>query len=132
MTEEFVIYSDGAARGNPGPAAYGFVILQKGEIVAQGSERLGTTTNNVAEYQGIICGLKKALELKASSIILRSDSELLVRQITGAYRVKAAHLQGLHQEAVGLLKRFKSYQVEHVPREQNGLADALANRALDR
>ena len=100
-------------------------------IVAEGGGKLGYTTNNVAEYEGLIRGLNKGLELGIKNIIVKSDSELMVRQINGKYKVKAPQLKPLHEKALQILSRFKSHHVLHVPREENSLADRLANRALD-
>jgi ribonuclease HI len=125
------LFCDGASRGNPGPGSYGFVVFSDGEIVDQQGARLGTVTNNVAEYQGLVSGLKRCLELGAAEITVKSDSELLVRQLNGQYKVKAPQLKILFDEAKGLLHRFKKTSISHVRREENSLADALANEALD-
>ena len=123
---------DGGSRGNPGPAAYGFVLTDpKGtEVVARG-EYIGTATNNVAEYQALIAGLNSALAQGASSIAVRMDSELVVRQMTGVYKVKNAGLKPLFEEAKRLAGRFGSFEIAHVRREHNARADAEANKALD-
>ena len=126
------LHVDGASRGNPGAAGFGVhVTAPDGRSVAELFGYLGTATNNVAEYQALLHGLRFALARGATSVEVFSDSELLVRQIEGRYRVKNAGLQPLHREAQGLLARFASARVRHVPREQNREADALANRALD-
>jgi ribonuclease HI len=123
---------DGAARGNPGPAGIGVQITnQKGEVLAEIAEGLGTTTNNVAEYTAVIEGLKRAVELGASEVRLRSDSQLLVFQLTGKYRVKSPHLVGLHREVLSEAKRFAKITFEHVPRERNKEPDRLANEGVD-
>lgn len=123
---------DGACRGNPGAAGFGVhVTATDGSEVAALFGYLGRATNNVAEYQALLHGLRFALERGASSVEVFSDSELLVRQLEGRYRVKNAGLVPLHREAQGLLARFAKARVAHVPREQNRDADALANRALD-
>jgi ribonuclease HI len=126
------LFCDGASRGNPGPGAYGFVVFSGSEIVARSGACLGTVTNNVAEYQGLVNGLKRCLELGAREITVKSDSELLVRQLNGQYKVKAPQLKVLFDEARTLLQQFKKTSVSHVRREENSLADALANEALDR
>jgi len=126
-----VLYCDGGSRGNPGPAGYGFVLLENGQPVAEGRGFAGSTTNNVAEYQGLIAGLEKAKSLGARAIMVRSDSELLVRQINGSYRVKNLRLKPLFERAQSLLRCFSSWRVEHVPREENRRADQLANEAMD-
>ena len=127
----WVIYTDGAARGNPGPAALGAVVIDpQGRIAAEVSEALGVQTNNVAEYRGLIAGLEKALELGARHVEVRMDSELLVHQATGRYRVKHPGLIPLAQRAAELRRGFESVTFKHVRRELNKQADALANRAL--
>ena len=126
-----VIYCDGASSGNPGPAAVGVVIADATgcELLAWG-EGIGRATNNVAEYRAAIAGLQKALELGARSVELRADSELLVRQIRGQYRVKNAGLQPLHAKVLELLARFERWSACHIPREKNARADALASAAV--
>lgn len=127
-----VLYCDGASRGNPGPASVGAILYDPdGETVCEISEQIGETTNNVAEYAAVIMGLKAALELDVEAISVRLDSQLLVRQLEGRYKVKAAHLKPLHREAATLLADFEDVELVHVPREQNAVADALANAALD-
>lgn len=127
-----VLYADGASRGNPGPAAIGFVLYDgSGLPVAEIGGVIGETTNNVAEYRALIAGLQLALERDVTSIEVRLDSLLLVKQVNGLYRVKAKHLKPLHREAVKLLEQFDEAMVGHVPREENTVADALANEALD-
>ena len=126
------LYADGGSRGNPGPAAFGAVLFDEdGGVLREVSGFLGTSTNNVAEWSGLIAGLEAALELGVDEIDARLDSQLVVRQIIGAYRVKQAHLMPLHAKAKSLLRRFSSSHVSHVPREQNKEADALVNQVLD-
>lgn len=126
------LYTDGAARGNPGPAGAGAVILNpEGHIVAKMGKFLGESTNNVAEYMGLILGLKRAKAMGIRELEVFADSELLVKQLAGEYAVKAEHLQPLHAEAKGLLEAFDWIQVRHIPREENGQADAMSNRAID-
>ena len=127
----FTINIDGAARGNPGPAAFAYVIRHDGETVLEGNGRLGDTTNNVAEYTALVEALAKAKELKASAVLIRSDSELLVKQMNGQYRVKHEGLIPLHREASQLASEFKSVAYSHVPREENRDADRLCNEALN-
>lgn len=123
---------DGAARGNPGPAGCGAVICdEKGAVVRALSRYLGHATNNVAEYQALLMGLEVLIELKRNKIVVQSDSQLLVRQINGEYRVKDEKLKELYQRATGLLRQFGSYRIVHVPRECNKAADRLANRGID-
>jgi ribonuclease HI len=126
------LYTDGAARGNPGPAGAGAVIVNAdGHIVAKVGKFLGESTNNVAEYMGLILGLKRAKAMGIKEIEVLSDSELLVKQLAGDYAVKADHLKPLHDEAKELLKGFGWIEVRHIPREENGQADAMSNRAID-
>ena len=126
------LHADGAARGNPGPAAYGFVLdSPQGAEVAAGGEAIGRATNNVAEYRGLIAGLERALALGVRRLEARMDSELVVRQMTGQYRVRNHGLVPLHRRARELSLGFEAWSIEHVRREQNKRADALANRALD-
>jgi len=126
------LYTDGAARGNPGPAGAGAVILNPdGHIVAKLGKFLGDSTNNVAEYMGLILGLKRAKAMGIKELEVYSDSELLVKQLAGEYQVKADHLRPLHDEARSLLQGFSFIQVRHIPREENAQADAMSNRAID-
>jgi len=126
------LHVDGASRGNPGEAGFGVhVTAEDGSAVASLYGYLGKATNNVAEYQALLHGLRFAISRGASRVEVFSDSELLVRQIEGRYRVKNAGLQPLHREAQSLLARFERSRVAHVPRERNREADALANRAVD-
>jgi ribonuclease HI len=126
------VFSDGAARGNPGPAGAGAVILDKdGRVVERLGKFLGRQTNNVAEYEGLLLGLRRALELGAREIDVRADSQLLIRQLEGSYRVKNAGLAPLFNEAQRLLRQFDKVSLQHVPREENALADEMSNRAID-
>ena len=128
----FVLYCDGASRGNPGPASIGAVLYFGDVAVAEISEGIGETTNNVAEYRALIAGLERALELDADDLEIRLDSLLLVKQIDGEYRVKAPGLKPLHARVMQLIGELGATSVVHVPREENTVADALANAALDR
>jgi len=130
-TKKYILYCDGASRGNPGPASYGFVLFCDDEIVAQEGGRLGITTNNVAEYEGLIRGLQRSLQLGVSALTVKCDSELMVRQISGEYKVKSALLLPLFQKVRRLLEKMEAATVKHIPREENQLADSLANQALD-
>ncbi|MHC4591933.1 MAG: ribonuclease HI family protein [Planctomycetota bacterium] len=123
------LYCDGASRGNPGPAGVGMVITtaEGGEVLAWGAA-IGKATNNVAEYRAAIEGLKKALGLQVGRVCLLTDSELLIRQLRGEYKVKNAGLKPLHAEASALLKQFGSWEAQHIPRDENKKADALAAR----
>jgi len=126
------LYTDGAARGNPGPAGAGAVIVSpNGHVVAKIGKFLGDSTNNVAEYTGLILGLKRARAMGIKELDVYSDSELLVKQLSGDYAVKADHLKPLHDEAQALLRAFPEVQVTHIPREQNAAADEMSNRAID-
>ncbi len=127
------IYTDGAARGNPGPAGAGAHIQDEhGNTIAQDYRYLGEATNNVAEYQALLLGMERARELGAARIEMRADSQLVVRQLCGEYRVRNPVLQGLHARVLALASEFESVEYTHVPREQNREADRLANRAIDR
>ncbi len=124
------LYSDGASLGNPGPAGAGFVLsTEDGETVAEGSLPLPIVTSNVAEYRALIAGVQEAVRRGVRKLHVFSDSELLCRQLTGAYRVKSPALKPLYQQVRGLLSKFAEFGVEHVPREENRRADALAARA---
>lgn len=130
------IYADGGSRGNPGPAASGaalYRVLPGGAIerIGEATKYLGHTTNNQAEYTAVVIGLQKARELGATEIELVMDSELVVRQLKGEYRVKHPELQERYREVLAALKPFASFTVRHVPRAQNKDADALVNRVLD-
>lgn len=128
-----IAYADGASRGNPGPASYGIVLLsEEGEQLHRACRYLGRATNNQAEYQGAIAALEAALGLGAQEVELRMDSELVVRQLSGRYRVRNPRLIPLHKRMLGLRSRFQRVEVRHVPREQNRVADRLANEALNR
>lgn len=123
---------DGAARGNPGEAGCGAVICDgTGAVLKELCRYLGHATNNVAEYEGLLMGLEGVLQMGGRRLRVRSDSELLVRQLNGQYRVKDEKLKRLHQRALGLLQRLEAYHIIHVAREHNRLADRLANRAID-
>jgi ribonuclease HI len=125
-------YIDGGSRGNPGPAGYGVHVTDgAGHVVAELYGYLGTATNNTAEYAGLLALLEYARVEGATALRVLSDSELLVKQIKGEYRVKHPGLRVLHEAARRLMAAIPSVEVEHVPREQNVEADALANRAMD-
>jgi ribonuclease HI len=128
---ETTVHIDGAARGNPGPAACAFVLNRPGEPVVEHAELLGNATNNVAEYTALLAALEKAAELGVKSLRVFSDSELLVKQMNGEYRVKHPDLQNLYAEAQHLIKPFDSVALSHVRREQNKRADELCNEVLD-
>jgi ribonuclease HI len=132
---ELVIYCDGGARGNPGPAAIGAVVLDPSTDpptrLATVSERIGVATNNVAEYQALVAALEAARKFPARRVRVRADSQLLVRQLEGRYRVKQQHLRPYYERARELLSEYEGVELTHVPREQNTEADALVNAALD-
>jgi ribonuclease HI len=126
------LFADGGSRGNPGPAASGAVLFdEQGAVLREVGTFLGTATNNVAEWTGLLTGLEAALDLGVDDIAVRLDSELVVKQISGAYRVKHAGLIPLHAKAKVLLRKFARVDVRHVPRKQNAAADALVNQVLD-
>lgn len=123
---------DGGARGNPGPAAIGVVVRNEaGETVEAVAERIGEATNNVAEYRALIRGIEEAASLGADEVELIGDSELIVKQMLGQYKVKNAGMKPLHAEAKAALTAFSGWSIRHVRREQNSEADALVNQALD-
>ncbi len=128
---ELTIYTDGASRNNPGEAGAGAVIKQEGKQVAALTRYLGTTTNNVAEYTAAIIALEHAILLGASRVRLFADSELLVRQLNGRYKVKNEGLKLLYHTVKELIAKIGSVEVQYIPREQNREADALANKAID-
>jgi ribonuclease HI len=129
---EAVLWTDGAARGNPGPAGIGAILKStSGEVLYTGSEFLGHTTNNVAEYKAVLLGLAGALSRGIAHIEVRADSELLIKQLKGEYRVKSPGLRPLFEEARRLIARFESVKLTHIRRELNGEADRLANQGID-
>lgn len=129
---KLIVNTDGGSRGNPGPAACGVVVRSDdGQILMERGQFLGRQTNNVAEYEGVILGLAMARELNADEVELRSDSELLVRQLTGVYRVKNEALKLLYDKVRSAMKPFKGVVIRHVRREENSDADRMCNDALD-
>ncbi|OGQ23445.1 MAG: hypothetical protein A3I05_07895 [Deltaproteobacteria bacterium RIFCSPLOWO2_02_FULL_44_10] len=129
---KIVVYTDGAARGNPGPAGAGGLLLDpEGAVLGEVSAYLGEMTNNQAEYRALLLTLHRAHELGATEIHIFADSELMVKQLNGVYRVKNADLKPLFQETVQQLQKFKQYTIQHLFREKNKRADQLANRAID-
>jgi len=130
--QNYRLYSDGACRGNPGEGGAGAVITDvEGKVIWEGKEYLGHCTNNIAEYKALILGLKGALASGCKKLDVYLDSELLARQINGAYRVKNENLKVLMQDVRSLLSSFDSIQVKHVLRSHNAQADRLANLAID-
>lgn len=129
---EATLFADGGSRGNPGPAASGAVLLDSsGEILERVGRFLGVATNNVAEWTALLIGLEAAANRGIRRLAIRLDSELVVKQVRGEYRVKHADLQPLHRRALALLRRFEYVDIRHVPRKQNVLADRLVNDVLD-
>jgi ribonuclease HI len=130
--ERVVVNVDGGARGNPGPAAIAAVIsTPDGQVIEQRGERIGTATNNVAEYRALLLGLERARELGAREVELIGDSELIVRQVKGEYKVKHADLRPLRDRVADALEHFDRWSIRHVRREENAAADELVNVALD-
>ncbi len=126
------VHVDGGARGNPGPAAIGVVVSDvDGEVLDEVAERIGVATNNVAEYRALLRGLERAAALGAREVDLINDSELVAKQLTGAYRVKHPAMKPLYEEAMSALRGFDRWSIRSVPRAENARADALVNQALD-
>lgn len=130
--DQYTIHSDGGARGNPGPAAIGVVISCSGKVIATISKCIGETTNNQAEYQAVIAGLEKALELKVKDVECILDSELVVKQLNHEYKVKNKELASLFVKAYNISLNFNKVVFRHVRREENKAADRLVNQALDK
>jgi ribonuclease HI len=127
-----IVNTDGGSRGNPGPAAIAAVISDgEGEVISEHAERIGKATNNVAEYRAVLLGIEQAAGLGAPEVDLLCDSELVVRQVIGQYKVKDRTLKGLHAEVLRGLERFELWSIRHVPRDDNTRADALVNDVLD-
>jgi len=130
---DVVVHVDGGARGNPGPAAAAAVIsdASSGAVLDEASAFLGETTNNVAEYRGLLLGLERARALGATRVAVVNDSELVAKQVNGEYKVKHPDMKALHAQATEALAAFASWSIRSVPRAQNADADALVNQALD-
>ncbi|MHB8692364.1 MAG: ribonuclease HI family protein [Solirubrobacteraceae bacterium] len=127
-----VVHVDGGSRGNPGPAAIGVVVsAPDGAVLDEVAETIGTATNNVAEYRAVLRGIERAAALGASELELVNDSELVAKQLTGAYKVKHAAMKPLYDEAITALRGFAKWRIRSVPRAQNAHADRLVNEALD-
>jgi ribonuclease HI len=127
-----VVNVDGGARGNPGPAAIGVVVSEPdGTVIDEVAERIGVATNNVAEWRALLKGIERAQALGADEVELISDSELVARQLTGAYKVKHDSMKPLHAQAIAALTGFEHWRIRNVRREHNARADALVNEALD-
>jgi len=131
LPERVVVNVDGGARGNPGPAAIGAVATADGTVIERRGEAIGRATNNVAEYRALLLGIALAEELGASEVELVGDSELIVKQVRGEYRVKDAALRQLHQQVRAALEGFERWSIRHVRREHNAEADRLVNETLD-
>ena len=132
LPKRAALYTDGGARGNPGPAGIGVVLMDaEGTVVGEIAQGIGYATNNVAEYQALIAGLKMALDQGFEEIDVFCDSQLVVSQLKGEWKIKSDGLRDLAVEARRLLNTFKDAQISHVPREQNAEADALANQGMD-
>lgn len=125
------LYTDGASRGNPGPAGAGIVIKDGAKKIKEVYRYLGETTNNIAEYNAVILGLEEALGLNADEIVVSLDSELVAKQLNGEYKVKDAGMKKLFEKALELLKRFKNFEIKYIAREKNKDADKLANKAIN-
>lgn len=129
---KLVVHVDGGSRGNPGPAAAGAVLSTPGgEVVDELGEAIGIATNNVAEYRGLLLGVRRAAELGATEVEVVNDSELVAKQVNGQYKVKHADMKPLHAESLQALGAFDRWTVRSVPRAQNAAADALVNQTLD-
>jgi ribonuclease HI len=127
-----VVHVDGGSRGNPGPAAAAAVVSsESGDLLDESAELLGTATNNVAEYRAVMLGLRRARELGADEVEVVNDSELIAKQLTGAYKVKHPAMRPLHSQTLALLRGFKRWSIRTVRRERNERADELVNEALD-
>jgi ribonuclease HI len=130
--EKLIIHTDGASRGNPGKAGIGAVIADKdGQTVEEISEYIGEATNNVAEYKALITAVRRALELGAKDVLFKLDSELIVKQVHGKYKVKTPHILTLYMELQGMLTKLQKWEMTHIPRAENSHADALANMGID-
>jgi ribonuclease HI len=132
LAQKLVVNVDGGARGNPGPAAVAAVAsTPEGDILAERGETIGEATNNIAEYRAVLLGVSLARELGATELELIGDSELVVRQVRGEYKVKQEHLRPLHAEVLRGLMGFEKWSIRHVRRDENAAADALVNSTLD-
>jgi len=131
---KLLLYSDGGSRGNPGPAAYAFIATdEEGKVLKKGARYLGVMTNNEAEYLGLLAALQTAESLQATSIVMTMDSELVVKQVRGEYRMKAEHLAPLLKEVRNLISKFSEFRIQHVRREHPMIvqADKMVNEELD-
>jgi len=132
VIKKFLLYIDGGSRGNPGPAGIGVVIYDKeGKRVKEFNKYIGIATNNIAEYKALIYGLQEALFKKADEVTLNMDSELVVQQLKGDYKVKNANIKPLFEQALHLLSGFRKFEIKHIKREENKEADKLVNKAIN-
>ena len=126
------LYTDGGSRGNPGPSGIGVVILDyKKKKLKELSKYIGETTNNIAEYNAVIYGLEEAFALGADEVVVHMDSELVMKQLSGEYRVKDSNIKPLFERALNALKNFKSFEIKHIERAKNKEADKLVNKAIN-
>lgn len=131
-SKKIYLYTDGGARGNPGPAGIGIVILDNAKKkLKEAFKYIGETTNNIAEYSALIYGLEEAAAFKANEIVINLDSELVVKQLNGEYKVKDPGMKELFDKALGILKNFNSFEIRHIDRSKNKEADKLVNKAIN-
>lgn len=131
-SKKLLLYTDGGSRGNPGPSGIGVIILDAGrKKVKELFKYIGETTNNIAEYSALVCALEEASAMNADEVVVYMDSELLVKQLSGEYKVKNADIKPLFEKALGILKQFSSFEIKHIERARNKDADKLANRAIN-
>jgi ribonuclease HI len=131
-SKRIVLYTDGGSRGNPGPSGIGVIMLDSNKKkIKEISRYIGLTTNNIAEYSALVCGLEEASALGASDVVVFMDSELLAKQLSGEYRVKDGNIRPLFEKALGVLKNFNSFEIKHIDREKNKEADKLVNKAIN-
>ena len=130
MKNKLELFIDGACQGNPGPSGVGVVIICEGKVVKEISRYIGNATNNIAEYTALIFGLQESLLLRAESIKVNTDSQLMYRQLIKVYKVKHPNIIGLYNQALQLVGGFKEFSISHIPRELNAQADKLATKAI--
>ena len=131
-SKKITLYTDGGSRGNPGPSGIGVIMLDSNKKkIKEISRYIGLTTNNIAEYSALVCGLEEASALGASDVVVFMDSELLAKQLSGEYRVKDGNIRPLFEKALGVLKNFNSFEIKHIDREKNKEADKLVNKAIN-
>lgn len=131
-SKKFHLYTDGGSRGNPGPSGIGIIILGPDKKkIKESFKFIGHSTNNVAEYSALVSGLEEAIGLDVADILIYLDSELLVKQLSGEYKVKDPNMKVLFERSLGLLKKFETFEIKHIPREKNKDADRLVNKAIN-